>query len=68
MTDWVVAVPPSEAASGAMSRETEGAAYAALEEHGCALLRGVFPPALIDAMHHEYMAQLGGLNATQMQS
>src|SRR5215472_3219753 len=63
MMDWVVAVPPSEAASGVMSRETEGAAYAAMEEHGCVLLRGVFSPVLIDAMHREFMAQLGGLTA-----
>lgn len=68
MTEWVVAVPPSEVASGMMSRETESAAFAALEEHGCVLLRGVFSPALIDAMHREYIAQLGGLTAAQMQS
>jgi len=68
MTDWVVAVPPREAAGGALSSDTATAAYASLEKHGCVLLRGAFSPALIDAMHREYMVQLGGLDAAQMQS
>jgi hypothetical protein len=65
--DWVVAVSPSEAAAGAMAPETEGAAHAAMQEHGCLLLRGAFPPATIDAMYHEFVSQLGALNAAEMQ-
>jgi hypothetical protein len=66
--DWVVAVSASEAAGGKMTPETDAAARAALQEHGCILLRGAFPPATIEAMHNEYVAQLGTLDLAAMEA
>jgi hypothetical protein len=66
--DWVVAVSPSEVAGGKMTPETDAAARAALQEHGCILLRGAFPPATIEAMHREYIAQLGTLDLAAMEA
>jgi Phytanoyl-CoA dioxygenase (PhyH) len=66
--DWVVAVSPSEAAGGELTPETEAAARAALHEHGCILLRGAFPPATIEAMHREYVSQLGTLDLAAMET
>jgi hypothetical protein len=64
--DWVVAVSESEIAGGGLAPETEAAAYAAFHEHGCILLRGAFPPATVEAMHRDYIAQLGRLDLAQM--
>ena len=64
--DWVVTVSANKAASGEIAPETEAAAHAAFEEHGCVLLRGMFPPATIDAMHREYVAQFGMLDLAAM--
>jgi hypothetical protein len=66
--DWVVVVSPSETADGKLAPATETAARAALEEHGCILLRGAFPPATIEAMHGEYVAQFGMLDLATMQT
>jgi hypothetical protein len=66
--DWFVAVSASESAGGALTPETEAAARAALHEHGCILLRGAFPPATIDAMYREYVAQLGTLDLAAMET
>src|SRR5258708_32574084 len=66
--DWVVAVSPSEVAGGKMTPETDAAARAALQEHGCILLRGAFPPATIEAMHREYLAQMGTLDLAAMEA
>jgi hypothetical protein len=66
--DWVVAVSASETAGGELAPATEAAARAALDEHGCILLRGAFPPATIDAMHREYVAQLGALDLAAMEA
>ncbi len=66
--DWFVAVSASETAGGALAPETEAAARAALHEHGCILLRGAFPPATIDAMYREYVAQLGTLDLAAMET
>jgi hypothetical protein len=60
--DWIVAVSPSESAGGALAPETETAAHAAFREHGVVLLRGMFPPAPIEAMHQEYLARYGSLD------
>jgi ectoine hydroxylase-related dioxygenase (phytanoyl-CoA dioxygenase family) len=62
--DWVVTV---SAASGEIAPETEAAAHAAIDENGCVLLRGMFPPATIEAMHQEYVAQFGTLDLAAMQ-
>jgi hypothetical protein len=64
--DWIVAVSPGETASGEFAPETEATARAAFAEHGCVLLRGLFPPATIDAMYREYAAQLGNLDLAAM--
>jgi hypothetical protein len=66
--DWVVAVSAGESAAGEMTPATDAAARAALQEQGCVLLRGAFPPATIAAMHQEYLAQLGGLDLAAMEA
>ena len=66
--DWVVAVSPNEAAGGQLAPQTEKAAQAVFEEHGCVLLRGAFPLATIEAMHREYVAQFGALDLEAMRA
>jgi hypothetical protein len=66
--DWVIAVSPSETAGGQLAPETDAAARAALDEHGCILFRGAFPPATIEAMHQDYAAQLGALDSAAMEA
>jgi hypothetical protein len=66
--DWIVAVSASESAGGELAPATEAAARAALDEHGCILFRGAFPPATIEAMHREYVAQLGALDLAAMEA
>jgi len=65
--DWIVNASPQETAGGALSPETESAAHAAFREHGCILLRGAFPPAAVEAMHREYVAQFGALDCDAME-
>jgi len=64
--DWIVQVPAEEVAGGKLAPETEAAAHAAFHEHGCVLLRGMFPPAAIEAMHREYLARFGSLDVVAM--
>jgi hypothetical protein len=64
--DWIVAISGSEAASGEMAPDTQAAAQAALHEHGCVLLRGALPLATIEAMHREYVAQVGTMDLAAM--
>jgi len=64
--DWIVAAAPNETAGGALSPAAESAAHAAFREHGCILLRGAFPAATVEAMHREYLAQLGMLDLPAM--
>ena len=66
--DWIVAVSASETAEGKLAPATEAAARAALDEHGCILLRGAFAPAIIEAMHGEYVSQLGRLDLAAMET
>jgi hypothetical protein len=66
--DWVVAVSANETAGGELTPETDAAARAALQEHGCILLRGAFPAATIDAMYQEYAAQLGTLDLAAIEA
>jgi hypothetical protein len=63
---WVVNVPPDETSRVEFSRETEAVAHAALNQHGCALLRGAFSPAAIEGMHRDYLAQFGALDEGAM--
>jgi hypothetical protein len=64
--DWVVEVLAGEVAGGELAPTTEAAAHAAFREHGCVLLRGMFPPATVEAMHQEYVAQFGTLDKAAM--
>jgi hypothetical protein len=64
--DWIVQVSAGETANQELAPETEAAAHAAFREHGCVLLRGMFQPAAIEAMHREYLAQFGTLDMAAM--
>jgi hypothetical protein len=64
--DWIVPVSARETAGGELAPEIAAAAHAAFREHGCVLLRGMFPPAAIEAMHREYLAQFGSLDMAAM--
>jgi hypothetical protein len=64
--DWIVAVSADESARGRLHPQSQNAALAAFHAHGCLLLSGVFPASLIDAMHQEYLARYGGLDARAM--
>ena len=66
--DWVVSVSGSETASGKIATATQATAHAAFLEHGCILLRGAFPLATIEAMHREYVSQLGALDLAAMRA
>lgn len=63
---WIVNVRPDETSRAEFGRETEAAAHAALQQHGCVLLRGAFSPAAIEGMHRDYLAQFGGLDVGAM--
>jgi hypothetical protein len=65
--DWVVAVSENEAAQGRFDPNNASAAYAALQVHGCVLLRGAFAPATIAGMHAEYLAQFGAMDCAAME-
>jgi hypothetical protein len=66
--DWIVEVSPAGSAAPGLSPQAEAAAYAAFAKHGCVLLRGAFAPATIEAMHRDYVAQLGSLDLTAMRA
>jgi hypothetical protein len=63
----VVTVTAEEKACGRLSRESERAALAAFSEHGFVMLRGVFLPALIEAMYRDYLARFGAIGLREMQ-
>jgi hypothetical protein len=65
--DWVVEVPQG-AAGAELSPQVEAAAHAAFEKHGCVLLRGAFALATIEAMHRDYVTQLGALDLAAMRA
>jgi Phytanoyl-CoA dioxygenase (PhyH)/SEC-C motif len=58
----IVAISADESTRGQLHPATEHAAHAAFRKHGCVLLRGVFPPAVIDAMYRDYVSQYGALD------
>jgi hypothetical protein len=66
--DWVVEVSSAGAAGLKLSPQAEAAAYAAFDTHGCVLLRGAFPLATIEAMHRDYVAQVGALDLIGMRA
>lgn len=66
--DWIVPVSQDERRQGALLPPTAAAAYAALREHGCLILRGVFERDLIDSLHGEFRAQYGGVDRAAMEA
>ena len=50
-----------------MTYETANTAYLKLFEHGCVVLRDVFPKLSIDALYAEFMSRHGALDAQQME-
>jgi hypothetical protein len=64
--DWIVSVSEGERAAGALLPATANAAYAAMRNGGCVLLRGVFPVTVIDGLYREFLAHYGAMDARQM--
>lgn len=64
--DWIIAVSKAERAAGALSPPTAEAVFRALRVEGVAIVRGLYPANLIDALNQEYMAQFGALDAAEM--
>jgi hypothetical protein len=64
--DWIVGLSDEERARGAFSPQTQTAALMALREQGCVLLRGLFAPDRIDALHREFRTQYGVHDAPAM--
>ncbi len=64
--DWIVGISDEERTRGDFAPRTQSAAHAALQEHGCVLLRGLFAPDEIDALHREFRAQYGAHDASGM--
>jgi hypothetical protein len=62
----VIAVSADARARGRLDAEAERGALAAFRAQGCVVLRGAFAPAFIDAMHADYMARYGMLDARAM--
>lgn len=66
MINWIVPVSSEESGKGKLLPQSESAAHASLTSNGCVILRGVFSTSTIDALHREYLAQFGAMNARQM--
>jgi hypothetical protein len=64
--EWIVAPSADERARGQLHPEAQAAAQAAFRKHGCLMLPGVLPLPLVDAMHREYVARYGALDAHGM--
>jgi hypothetical protein len=64
--EWIVTPSADERARGQLLPEAQRQAHAAFHKHGCLLLPGVFPPPVIDAMHRDYVARYGALDAGRM--
>lgn len=64
--DWIVTVSSTERLEASLSSASADAAYAAMNEHGCVVLRGAFTEDAVDAMHRAYLAQYGALDAERM--
>jgi hypothetical protein len=64
--EWIVAPSAVERGRGQLLPQTLAAAHAAFHKHGCLMLPGVFPTAVVDAMHQEYNSRYGSLDAGAM--
>ena len=63
---WIVTVSEREREQGGLSKSSVQAAHEAFQQNGCALLRGVFDTASVDALQREFRDQYGMLDAEQM--
>jgi hypothetical protein len=59
-------VSAEERARGQLLPESLRAAHVALHQHGCLMLRGLFPLPLIEAMYQEFVGRYGSLDARGM--
>jgi hypothetical protein len=64
--EMIVAVSADERARGQLHPEAQRAAHAGFRQHGCLMLRGVFPPPVIGAMYQDYLSRYGALDSRQM--
>jgi len=64
----LVEVSGEERARGQLPPEALRSAHAAFHAHGCLLLRGLFAPAAMDAMHQDYVSRYGGFDKHAMAS
>lgn len=62
----VVAVTEADRARGALAQDAAMAGYKALHEDGVVVLRGLFPPEAIAALHAEFAARYGNLDRSGM--
>lgn len=65
-TQWIVAPSADERARAEWLPQTRSAAHAALRQHGCVMVPGIFAPSVVDAMYHEYMSRYGALDLQSM--
>jgi hypothetical protein len=64
--EWIVTPSADERARGQVLPETLRQAHAAFHKNGFLMLPGVFPVPVIDAMHRDYVARYGALDAGGM--
>jgi hypothetical protein len=64
--EWIFATSAEDRARGQLLPDTLRDVHAAFHEHGCVLLRGLFPRPVIEAMHQEYAARYGALDLDGM--
>jgi hypothetical protein len=64
--DMVVTLSAEDRARGQWHPDVLRRAHVAFHAHGCLLLRGLFPPAAMDAMHLDYVSRYGALDKSQM--
>jgi hypothetical protein len=68
MTLPIFAVAESERAAGMLAQNASISVYKALAEQGVAILRGLFPPAMIDTLHGEFAARFGNFDGAAMEA
>ena len=64
----ILAVTEADRTRGALAQESVMAAYKALHEDGVVILRGLFPPEAIAALHAEFAARYGNLDRSRMEA
>ena len=66
--DWIIPISADERIQGGLFPQTAAAAFEALREHGCLILRGVFDGTIIDSLLEEFRSQYGAMNLAAMES